>query len=449
MQPSALTTLNAPAVHGAQGNTIRIALVGCGGRGSGAVVDALSSPENGPLTLVAMADIFPNRLASSHAALSAKYPAAIDVPADRRFLGFEGYKQAMDSLRPGDVVILATPPAFRWVHFSYAISKGLHVFMEKPVTVDGPTTRKMFELADASVRKNLKVGVGLMCRHCDARRDLQQRVRDGQIGDIVSMRAYRMQRPGNNVFVKPDPSMPEVMFQLRRFHAFLWASGGVFSDYNIHNIDECCMIKEAWPVKAQALGARHYRGDHVDQNLDVYSVEYTFPDGTTLHFDGRNLEGAYGEFASYAHGSRGVAVISTNRHTPARCRIYKGQVIDETKLAWAYPPEERSPYRIEWIYLIDAIRNDRPWNEVRRGAQVSLITSMGRMAAHTGRVITYDEMLNCPHEFAPTVDRLTETGPAPLRAGADGRYPVPMPGIVTDREYGTPPAPTATASAQP
>jgi len=431
---SLLASLDAPAVHGAHGDTIQLALIGCGGRGSGAVVDALSA-NNGPLKLVAMADIFANRLTSSHAALSAKFPAEVQVPEDQRFLGFDGYQKAMDCLKPGDIAIFATPPAFRWVHFDYAIKKGLHVFMEKPVTVDGPTTRRMFELADQSVRKNLKVGVGLMCRHCDARRELQRRVQDGELGDIVSMRAYRMQRPGGNVFVTPDPSMPEVMFQLRRFHAFLWASGGVFSDYNIHNIDECCMIKGQWPVKAQALGTRHDRGNHVDQNFDVYSVEYTFPDGTILHFDGRNLEGAHGEFASYAHGTRGLAVISSNRHTPARCRIYNGQAMEESRLAWAYPPDERSPYRVEWIYLIDAIRNDRPWNEVRRGAQVSLVTSMRRMAAHTGRVVTYDEILNSRHEFAPAVDRLTEDDPAPLVAGPDGRYPVPRPGLLTDREY--------------
>jgi predicted dehydrogenase len=431
---SLLSALNAPAVHGASGETIRIGLVGCGGRGSGAVVDALSS-NSGPLTLVAMGDIFEQRLASSHAALSAKFPAEIQVPADQRFVGFDAYQKVMDCLRPGDIAIFATPPAFRWVHFDYAVRKGLHVFMEKPVTVDGPTTRRMFDLAEQSVRKNLKVGVGLMCRHCDARRELQRRVQDGELGDIVSMRAYRLQRPGGNVFVKPDPSLPEVMFQLRRFHAFLWASGGVFSDYNIHNIDECCMIKGQWPVKAQALGARHDRGDYVDQNLGIYAVEYTFPDGTTLHFDGRNLEGAHGEFASYAHGTKGFAVISANRHTPARCRIYGGQSMDESRLAWAYPPDERSPFRLEWMYLIDAIRNDRPWNEVRRGAQVSLVTSMGRMAAHTGRVVTYDQMLGSTHEFAPEVDRLTEHGPAPLVAGPDGRYPVPRPGLVTDREY--------------
>ena len=149
---SLLTSLDAPAVHGAHGDTIQLALIGCGGRGTGAVVDALSA-NNGPMKLVAMADVFANRLTSSHAALSAKFPAEVDVPEDQRFVGFDGYQKAMDCLKPGDIAIFATPPAFRWVHFDYAIEKGLNVFMEKPVTVDGPTTRRMFALADQSVRE--------------------------------------------------------------------------------------------------------------------------------------------------------------------------------------------------------------------------------------------------------------------------------------------------------
>jgi predicted dehydrogenase len=244
--------------------------------------------------------------------------------------------------------------------------------------------------------------------------------------------------------------MSEVMYQLRRFHGFLWASGGMYSDFYIHNIDECAMIKEAWPIKAQAVGGRHYREDYVDQNFDTYAVEYTFPDGTKMHLDGRTMTGAWSEFASYAHGTKGLAVISAKEHTPARSRIYNGHNPEPGNLAWAYPEQERNPYRVEWIDMIEAIRNDRPYNEVKRGVEASLVTSMGRMAAHTGRVITYDEMLNCPHEFAPNVDKLTENGPAPVTAGPDGRYHVPMPGLVTDREYGAlPTAPTATASAQP
>ena len=142
-------------------------------------------------------------------------------------------------------------------------------------------------------------------------------------------------------------------------------------------------------------------------------------------------------------------MISAKEHTPARCRIFNGHNPDPANLAWAYPENERNPYRVEWINLIEAIRNDRPYNEVRRGVEASLVTSMGRMAAHTGRVVTYDEMLNSTHEFAPNVDKLTTDGPAPVLAGPDGRYPVPMPGLITDREYGWPPAvPGTSASAQ-
>jgi predicted dehydrogenase len=235
----------------------------------------------------------------------------------------------------------------------------------------------------------------------------------------------------------------EVAFQIRRFHSFLWASGGLYSDFYIHNIDECCWMKNAWPVQAQATGGRHYRnhatppekGQDVDQNFDSYSVEYTFADGTKLFLYGRTMVGCHDEFASYAHGSKGLGIISTSSHTPARCRIYKGQKIDKDDLVWAYPQPEPNPYGLEWEDLIRAIRQDQPYNEVVRGAQASLVTAMGRMAAHTGQVITYDDMLNCPHEFAPDVDKLTMDGPAPLKADAQGRYPVPMPGILTDREY--------------
>src|SRR5205085_4754662 len=120
---------------------------------------------------------------------------------------------------------------------------------------------------------------------------------------------------------------------------------------------------------------------------------------------------------------------------PAKCRIYKGQNMTEENLTWAYPQPEKTPYQLEWDHLIAAIRSDKPYNEARRGTEASLVTSMGRMAAHTGRVITFDEMLNCDHEFAPDLDKLTMNGPAPIQASSDGKYPVPQPGITTKREY--------------
>jgi predicted dehydrogenase len=442
---SALAGIALPHVHATENNTIQVALVGCGGRGTGAAANALSVT-NGPTKLVAMADVVSKNLNNSYDKLTTQFPNQVDVPPERRFLGFEAYRQAMDALKPGDVVILGTPPAFRWVQFRYAIDRGINTFMEKPVSVDGPTTRRMLKLAEEASQKNLKVGVGLMVRHCRARQALYDRIQAGQIGEIVAMRAYRMGQSGGTAPPKAD-DISELAYQIKLFHAFLWASGGVFSDYYIHQIDECSWMKGAWPVEATAMGGRHYRGDSLDQNFDVYSVQYTFPDGTKLFFDGRNMAGCRDEFASYAHGSKGSAVISTLAHTPGITRIYKGQkmptvtsrndlpLAPDPNLVWAFPQPEKTPYQWEWDDLTEAIRENKPYNEVKRGAEASLVACMGRMAAHTGQVITFDQMLNCDHEFAPGVDKLVLDGPAPLQMGPDGKYPVPEPGIKKDREY--------------
>ncbi len=434
---AALVGATAPHVYAAENSTIQLALVGAGGRGTGAAANALASTA-GPTRLVAMADVFDNRLNNSYRALSGRFSGSVDVPEDRRFIGFEAYREAMDCLSPGDVVILTTPPAFRWVQFTYAIEKGLNVFMEKPVTVDGPSTRKMFALGQQSVKKDLKVGVGLMCRHCKARQELFRRIKDGQIGDVLELRAYRMAGPtGSAATGKAPRGKSELMHQISRFHAFLWLSGGAVSDFLIHNIDECCWMKDAWPVQAEASGGRHYRGDNVDQNFDSYSIEYTFGDGTKLLVNGRTIPGCNQRFASLAHGSKGSAVISARGHAPSRARIYKGWNMTKDNLVWSFPGKEPNPYQVEWDDLLTAIRRDEPYNEVQRGAEASLVTAMGRMAAHTGQIITRDQMLACEHEFAPTVDRLKLDGPSPLPANADGTYPVPMPGLLKDREYGS------------
>ncbi|MBI4325732.1 MAG: Gfo/Idh/MocA family oxidoreductase, partial [Chloroflexi bacterium] len=222
---SALAGAAIPYVHAAENNTIQLALVGCGGRGSGAADNALST-KSGPIKLVAMGDVFERKLNNSYESLKKRAAAQFEVPEDRKFLGFDAYKKAMDCLKAGDVVILATPPAFRWVHFTYAIQKGLHVFMEKPVTVDGPTTRKMLKLAEEADKKNLKVGVGLMVRHCKGRQELFDRIKSGPIGDLITLRAYRMGGASANAGPKPE-NQRELLYQVQRFHSFLWASGGV------------------------------------------------------------------------------------------------------------------------------------------------------------------------------------------------------------------------------
>lgn len=430
---SALTTGIGARMYAAENNTIQVVLIGCGGRGTGAASNALSV-KNGPIKLVALADVFEDRIERSYRGLKDRHGDQVDVPESRKFLGFDAYKKAMDCLRPGDVAIFATPPAFRWVHYAYAIDKGLNVFMEKPVTVDGPTTRRMYELAKKADQKNLKCGVGLMVRHCRGRQELHDRIRNGEIGDIVALRGYRMSGRSATASRKPD-SLSELLWQIRTFHSWIWSSGGVFSDYYIHQIDECSWMKGAWPVEAHALGGRHYRGDSLDQNFDVYAVEYTYPDGTKLFYNGRNMSGCTNSFSSYAHGAKGSAIISTSGHTPGKVRTYSSHVMENDGLLWRYPQPEKSPYQLEWDDLIDAIRNDTYYNEVERGARASLVTSMGRMAAHTGNTVTYEQILNCDHEMAPDVDKFTMDSDAPIQMGPDGMYPQPKPGIIKDREY--------------
>lgn len=440
---TALLTGSAMAVPPTGGQeTIHVAVVGCGGRGSGAAKNALSV-QRGPTKLVAMADVFEGRLNSSYGALSGEFPDRVDVPEDRRYIGFDGYKKAMDQLRPGDVVILATPPAFRWVHFAYAIQKGLHVFMEKPVTVDGPSSRKMLTLAEESIKRGIKVGVGLMSRHSRAMQELHERVRAGELGDIIAQRGYRMQGPVATFRSLPKPEhLTHLQYQIQRFHGFLWCSGGAFNDFFIHIIDQLAWMKGELPIKAQGSGGRHYRFDDsgerfVDQNLDSYSIEYTYADGTKMMFEGRNMVNCQTRFSSYMHGTKGSAVVSASSDCGLPSSIHDGHTLSRDSRRWVsrVRDEEQNPYQNEWEDLIDAIRDDKPYNEVRYGVEASMICNMGRMAAHTGQEISYEQALACEQEFGPGVADLTLESDSPLMPGEDGYYPVPAPGIKVDREY--------------
>ncbi|MEN6558436.1 MAG: twin-arginine translocation signal domain-containing protein, partial [Thermoguttaceae bacterium] len=389
---SALAGVAIPAVHTAENNTIQLALIGCGARGDGAVVNAMAVP-GAPLKLVAMADVFSDRLSHSHASLQKQLTKRMDVPGDRQFVGLDAYRKAMDCLRPSDIVILATPLGFRSLHFGYAVDKGLNVFMEKPLTSDGPTSRRMLRQAEESEKKNLKVGVGLMSRHSRSLQETAQRIHDGQLGDVILLRGYRMHGPVGTMQLPPKPAdVGEVEWQIRKFHGFLWASGGCYSDFYIHIIDHCCWMKDAWPVKAQSLGGRHYHNNpkgvpYVDQNFDVYSTEYTFADGTKFYMDGRCMPGCAQIYRSFAHGTQGTAILSKNSDCGAPSSFYKGLDIQRAGQVWQSKKVafgDSNPYINEWVDLLEAIRNDKPYNEARRGVEASLVTSMGRMAAHTG-----------------------------------------------------------------
>ena len=439
---SALAGVTLPNVHAASGDGLQVALIGCGGRGTGAAANALET-SGGPIKLVAMADVFENRLNRSYENLSRGHAAKMDVPQERKFIGFDAYRKAMDCLKPGDVAIFTTPLAFRWVHFTYAIEKGLNVFMEKPLTADGPTSKRMLDLADQASKKNLKVGVGLMSRHSRAFQELADRLHGGEIGDIILLRGYRMHGPAGSAYVTKWPGNPsELLWQIRNFHSFLWASGGCFNDFYIHHVDHLCWMKNDWPVKAQALGGKHYKTNpdgepYVDQNFDVYAVEYTFADGTKMYMDGRCMNGCNDIYSSYAQGSKGMAIVSKANDCGFPSMTFKTQAPKRSEMIWQAKEiaGQQDPYENEWNDLLEAIRNDKPYNEVERGVKASVTSSMGRMAAHTGQEITFEDMLNCDQEFAPGADKFTFESPAPLVSDKNGRYPIPAPGITRKHEY--------------
>ncbi|MFM7206347.1 MAG: Gfo/Idh/MocA family protein [Planctomycetaceae bacterium] len=418
----------AGGVHVAGSDEIQAALVGCGGRGGSAIVDAFDA-RGGRVKLTAMADVFPERIAAVKRSLEEQFRERMDVPDDRTFIGFDAYRRAIDCLPAGGIAIFATPPAFRAAHFAHAIAKGVHVFMEKPVSIDGPSTRRIIELAAQADAKRLKVAVGLMCRHCDRRRELLERLRDGEAGELIAFRGYRSHTPIHNLDLAPGPEgTSELLWQVKRFHNFLWASGGVFSDYCIHHIDEVAMMKEAWPVKADAVGGRHYKGRISDQNFDVYSVEYTFDDGVKFIYENRLMPDCRQQFGVYGQGSKGAFTVSTSGHSPAKPTIYTSQRMAKDGILWTAEQPEPNPYRREWDHFVAAIAADEPYNEAVRGAEAGLVTAMGRFSAHVGRPVTFQEMLECPEDLTAGVEHLTLESPAPVVADAEGRYPVPNPG---------------------
>jgi len=426
---SAVAAMAVPRVHAAEDNTIRLALIGSGSRGSGAIGNAMAVPNGGPIKLVAMADVFEDRIESAYKALSKEFGDRVDVPPERRFIGFDAYRKAIDCLRPGDVALLTTRAYPRATHFDYAVEKGVNVFMEKSFAPDPGGLHRMIRAGEAAEKKNLKIASGLMCRHSVARQSLIRKIRDGELGDIELIRAYRMGGGGGMGPFKPDQN--ELVFQIRRSCDFLWGSSGLMIELLIHQIDECCWLKDTWPASAHGLGGRVPYSTDCGQNLDTYSMEYTFPDGTTALVSNRNVGNCYNDFATFVHGTKRAAQFSGDIHAPT-VRTYKDQRTAKDNVDWKADDEPCNPWQAEWNVLIDAIRNDRPHNETRRSMLSNLAAVMGRAAVHSGKVITWDEMMASKFQFCDYVDRMTFDSPPPVKADAQGRYPAPIPGKWTE-----------------
>jgi predicted dehydrogenase len=423
---STLAGLALPRCHAAENSTIKLALVGCGGRGTGAVADAFSTT-GGPVKLYAMADLFEQRLKGSFNNLKKRFPDKVDVPPERQFVGFDAYKKAIDCLGAGDVVLLTTHAAFRPLQFEYAVQKGVNVFAEKSFATDAPAARRWLKAAEASERKNLKVGVGFMWRHSAARQETIRRIHDGAIGDVHTLRIYRVHGP---VHCPPRPKdVNELEFQLRHPNSFTWVSSGFFIDWHCHNIDVACWAKGAWPVSAQGFGGRCYK--EAGNQFDHYTVEYTFADGTKLFAFSRHMNGCWNTYSDYAHGSKGSTVIMETLGQP-KPKIYKGHDMVPANLVWEFGQPDPNPYHAEWQVLLDSIRQDEPHNEARRAGEADVAALMGRMATHTGQYITWDQALNSDFQFVKNIDNMTFETPAPIHEGLDGIYPAPQPGITKE-----------------
>ena len=416
----------APGAFAGEDHTIRLALLGCGGRGTGAVGDALSVPNGGPIELYATADLLEEKMDRSLTALRKRFPDRINVTSDRKFRGFDAYRKAIDILRPGDVAMCTTRAYIRPVHVEYAIGKGINVFMEKPFASDPGGLHRLLRAGQEAQRKGVKVLAGVQCRHSPARQALIEKIRNGEMGEIPLIRANRLGGAGwlGDQGDKANKLMEQLQFGRAQLY---WIGSGHMVDNLIHQIDECCWIKDAWPVKAVGLGGRVPRSEDHGQNIDVYSMEYTFADGTKAMCGFRRIKNCRNEFATFIHGTKCAAQFSGQTHR-ATVHMFKDQRIEKGNITWTPTKDRYSPWQYEWNVFIESIRKDRHHNEVQRAVYSDLTSCMGRAACHTGQEVTWEDMMKSRFQFCDYLDELDYDSPPPVQADEDGWFPVPIPG---------------------
>ena len=416
-----------PAVHAGEDHTIRLALIGCGNRGAGAVANALNTIDQGPIKLYAMADLSESQIESKIAALTKKYPDQIDVADDRKFLGFQSYKQAIDVLRPGDVAMCTTRAYIRPVHVEYAVSKGINVFMEKPFATDPGGLHRMLRAGRAADAAGVKVAAGLQCRHSPARAALIDRIRDGALGDLSYVRANRL--TGRRWMRDQGDKSNDLVEQLKFGKIqLMWVGSGHMVDNLIHQIDECCWLMDDWPVSCHGVGGREVGSEDRGQNLDSYSMEYTFPNGKKAFCGFRRALKGHTDFATFVHGSKRAAQFSGNVHK-ATVHIFKDHQIDHANVRWTPSEDAKPPWDYEWIDFVDSIRNDRPHNETKRAVYADYASLMGRAAAHMNQVVTWEDVTESQFQFCDRPEDLTEESLPPARADEAGYFMAPHAGI--------------------
>lgn len=394
-------------------DTIKIALVGCGGRGTGAASQALSTKQN--VKLVAMADAFQDRLDNSYKSISEEIDAKrIDVPQDRKFVGFDGYQKA---IALADVVILATPPGFRPIHFEEAVKQGKHIFMEKPVATDPAGIQKVLAAAAIAKQKKLNVVVGLQRHYQNSYRELFKR--KDAIGDITSAQAWWN---GDGVWVHPrKEGQTEMEYQMRNWYYFNWLCGDHITEQHIHNIDVVNWFKGAYPVKAQGMGGREVRkGKDYGEIFDHHYVEFHYADGSILNSQCRHQPKTMSKVDELLIGTKGKIFAGA-----ANIVDHKGKVLYQFDRK-----TENNPYQTEHDELFEAIAKGQfKFWDAERGAKSTMTSILGRMATYSGQVIDWDKAINSGIDIHPKVYDWAAT--PPIVPNADGFYPVAVPGVTT------------------
>lgn len=411
---TAIGTAPLSSAFASNDDTIKIALIGCGNRGTGAAVQALSTKQN--LKLVAMADAFQDRLDSSYKILKQKFADKVDVPEDRQFVGFDGYKQAIPL---ADVVLLVTPPGFRPIHFEEAIKQGKHAFIEKPVAVDAPGIRKVLAAAEEAKKKKLNVVVGLQRRYQDNYRETIQRIHAGDIGKVHSGQVYWN---SGGVWVKPrEEGQTEMEYQMRNWYYFNWLCGDHIVEQHVHQLDVANWVLGGHPVSVQGTGSRAWRtGKDYGEIYDNHAVEFTYEDGAVIYSQCRHFEGTSNRVDETFQATGGKVYLSANN---------SGILWDKNgQELFSHPTKNnRNPYQTEHDELFEAIaKGEFKFQDGEYGAISTFTGIIGRLATYSGKVLKWDEALASDISLMP--DQFSWDALPKVLPDENGLYPYAQPG---------------------
>jgi len=400
------------SAHAAGSDAIKIALIGCGGRGSGAAVNALIAKAN--VKLVAMADAFKDSLEGSLQGIRSQCKDRVDVPEQRKFIGLDGYQKAIDC--GVDLVLLCTPPGFRPAQFEAAVKAGKHVFMEKPLATDSPGVRRIMAANEEAKKKKLAVAVGHHLRHEVKHREVVRRIHDGAIGELKYMRAYFNTGP---IWVRPRrPDQSEMQYQVRNWYHFTWLSGDHIVEQHVHDIDVCNWIAKGHPVEAEGMGGRQVCvGRDVGEIYDHHAVEFTYAGGVKMFSYCRQISGCWDAFSEHAHGAKGHADIQGHGNSA----LYAA---GQEPARWNRGPDG---HQVEMDDLLAALLAGQPYNEADWAAESTMTAILGRMATYSGKIVRWDDAINSQLDLAPK--NLAWDAQPLVKPGADGCYACAVPGV--------------------